>query len=109
MGESFKAGSVYPILVWQNETPTTVPVTGVTLDKTSVTLTPGLTVQLTPTVLPTDATNQAVAWSSDNTAVATVSDSGLVTAIAPGTANIPVTTADGGFTATCSVAVSVTS
>jgi hypothetical protein len=60
---------------------------------------------LTATVAPENATNKAVAWSSSNTAVATVSDTGLVTAIAAGTATITVRTNDGSRTATATVTV----
>jgi uncharacterized protein YjdB len=85
----------------------TVSVTGVSLDKTSLTMTVGATAQLTATVTPSNATNKSVTWSSDNTAVATVDASGKVTAVAPGTATITVKTADGGKTATCMVTVQV--
>ncbi|AEG13898.1 Ig domain protein group 2 domain protein [Desulfofundulus kuznetsovii DSM 6115] len=84
---------------------TTIPVTGVTLDKTSLTMTVGESVQLTATVSPGNATNKKVTWSSSNTAVATVDDTGRVTAVAAGTANITVKTEDGGKTATCVVTV----
>ncbi|MCL2343832.1 MAG: S-layer homology domain-containing protein, partial [Firmicutes bacterium] len=56
---------------------------------------------------PDNATNQAVAWSSSNTAIAAVDANGKVTAVAPGAATITVTTADGGKTAACAVKVSV--
>jgi len=64
------------------------------------------TVTLTPTVTPSDATNQTVSYASSDTDVATVSVSGIVTAVKAGTATITLTTADGGFTATCAVTVS---
>ncbi|WXJ91295.1 hypothetical protein MTCOM_02530 [Moorella thermoacetica] len=83
----------------------TVSVTGVSLDKTSLTMTVGATAQLTATVTPSNATNKSVTWSSDKTAVATVDASGKITAVAPGTATITVKTADGGYTATCVVTV----
>ena len=65
------------------------------------------TKQLNAYVMPVgeEATNTAVTWTSDNTSVATVSSSGLVTAKANGTATITVTTADGGYTDTCVVTV----
>ena len=79
-------------------------VTGVTLDVSTTVIAPGETQTLTETVLPDVAANKAVTWSSDNTAVATVSN-GVVMAVTEGTANITVTTAEGGFTATCGVTV----
>ncbi len=81
-----------------------VVVTGVTLDVTSANLIAGGTVTLTPTVAPSNATNKNVSWESDATGVATV-DNGVVTAVAPGTAHITVTTEDGGHTASCTITV----
>lgn len=83
---------------------TNIPVTGVSLNKASTTLTVGASETLTATVEPDNATNKTVTWSSDNETVATVSN-GLVTAIAPGEATITVTTADGNNAATCAVTV----
>ena len=87
----------------------TVPVTGVTLSQTQESLysnrTPN-TLTLTATVAPDNATNKAVTWSTSNSTVATVDANGLITAVAPGTAAITVTTTDGSFTATCTVTVS---
>ena len=87
----------------------TVAVTGVTLNKTSATLTVGGTETLTANVAPDDATDQSVTWSSDNPSVATVDANGVVTAVAAGTANITATTTDGGFTACCAVTVNAVS
>jgi uncharacterized protein YjdB len=86
----------------------TVSVTGVSLDETSAELEIEETLQLTATVEPEDATNTGVIWLSDDEAIATVSDNGLITAIAEGTANIIVETADGAFKDTCLVTVKVT-
>ena len=83
---------------------TNVPVTGVSLNETSLTLTEEETATLTATVQPANATNQNVTWTSSNTSVATVQN-GTVTAVSAGTATITVTTEDGGFTATCTVTV----
>ena len=80
-------------------------VTGVTLDNTSASLKPGDTLTLAATVAPSGASNKAVTWTSSNANVATVSNSGVVTARAAGTATITVTTMDGGYTATCTVTV----
>jgi len=83
-----------------------VPVTGVTVSPTTATLYVGNTEQLTATVLPSNATNQNVTWSSNNTAVATVnSNTGLVSAVSAGSATITATTVDGGHTATSTVTV----
>ena len=84
--------------------PAVVSVTGVTLDKSALSLTPGKSETLTATVAPNDATNQTVTWSSNNSDVATVTD-GKVTAVKAGTATITVTTADGNKTASCNVTV----
>lgn len=86
-------------------TDSTVHVTGVTLSPTSLNLTIGGTSSLTTTVSPNNATNKNVNWSSSNENIATVSDSGTVTAVAAGNAVITVTTIDGEHTATCSVTV----
>jgi len=81
-----------------------IRVTGVTLDKTSLSLQVGSTYQLTATVYPDNATNKNVTWTSSNSSIATV-DNGLVTAKAIGTAVITVTTEDGNKTASCTVTV----
>lgn len=84
-------------------------VTGVTLNRSSLSLysntTPN-TAPLTATVSPADATDKTMTWASGNTAVATVDQSGKVTAVGNGTATITVTTTDGGYTASCTVSVS---
>lgn len=82
-----------------------VKVTGVTLNKSSITLTRTHTETLTATVLPENASNKAVTWSSNNETVASVSSTGVVTANAVGNAEITVTTQDGNKTATCNVTV----
>ena len=85
-----------------------IPVELVSLDRSAVTLVPGGSTQLVATVRPSNATNQTVAWSSDNEAVATVDSAGVVTGVAKGTAAITVTTADGNKTAVCQVTVKET-
>lgn len=79
-------------------------VTGVTLNTTSVALTEGQTTTLAATVSPSGA-DQKVTWTTSNSSVASVSSTGKVTAKNPGTANIIVTTVEGGYTATCTVTV----
>lgn len=80
-------------------------VTGVSLNKDSLSLEPGGSEALTATVTPDNATNKNVTWSSSAEGVATVDASGNVTAVAEGTATITAATEDGGKTATCTVKV----
>ncbi len=80
-------------------------VTSIALNRTSVTLSAGETVQLTATVSPDNATNKTVTWSSSNTSVATVSN-GKVTAVAVGTAII--TAQCGNVKAECTITVKAT-
>lgn len=81
-----------------------VHVESVSLNKQAADVTVGNTLTLVETVLPENADNKNVTWSSDNQAVATVTD-GVVTAVAEGKANIIVTTEDGGKKDTCVVTV----
>ena len=87
----------------------TIPVTGVTLDKTTASIPINGTVKLTATVAPSNATNKKVTWSSSDTKVATVDGNGNVTGKAKGTATITVTTEDGSKTAKCTVNVGTAS
>ncbi len=80
-------------------------VTGVSLNKTSLSLTVGNTSKLTATVSPSNATNKGVTWSSSNSSVVTVDGNGNIKAVSPGTATITVKTKDGGYTASCTVTV----
>lgn len=82
----------------------TVPVTGITLDKTSGTLAVGDTMTLTATVLPSNASNKAVTWDTSDSSVATVVN-GVVTAIKSGTATITVKTTEGDYTASYTLTV----
>lgn len=84
-------------------------VTGVTLDRETVTLAVGEETQLTATVTPPNAGNQEVLWSSSNEEVAVVDDYGNVTAIKEGFARISATTVDGGYIAISEVRVGVDS
>lgn len=85
--------------------PRPIPVAGISLDKSSLELVEGEETSLIATIAPSDASNKTFTWSSSNTQIATVDDGGKVKAIAPGTATITATTADGGKTATCVVSV----
>lgn len=82
------------------------PVTAVSVTPGSSTLEIGKTVQLSATVSPSNANNKTVAWTTSNAGVATVSQSGLVTAAGSGSAVITATAADGsGKAASCTVTV----
>lgn len=85
--------------------PSVVRVTGVVVNPSSVSLKKDGTYQLSATVLPNNASNKAVSWSSSNTGVAKVSSSGKVTAVSAGTATITATTSDGGKKASATVTV----
>lgn len=80
-------------------------VTSVTISRTTASVAVGDEFDLTAQVVPAFATNKTITWSSDNTSVATVSSAGHVTTKAEGTAHIIATSADGGYTATCTVTV----
>lgn len=91
---------------------TPIAVTGVSLNKTTLSLDFSSTnnsATLTPTILPNDAANKNVTWSSSDPSAVTVSNTGVVTvantATEGATATITVTTEDGGKTATCTVIV----
>lgn len=80
-----------------------IDVTDVQLDKTELTLKEGEEYQLTATVLPDNATYKTVTWTSSKPEVATVSETGLVKAVAAGT--VVITAKAGEKTATCTLKV----
>lgn len=86
-------------------TPQGTAVTGVNLNHSELELGIGGTSQLSAAVTPADADDTSVSWSSSNPDAATVSEEGLVTGKASGSATITVETSDGGFRASCSVEV----
>ena len=100
-----KAGNVTEKTVNLYYNDKVISVTGVSLNESSITLDVGGSKTLAATVTPENATNKKVRWTSDNETVATVSEDGVVTAVAGGTAVITATTHDGLFTATCTVTV----
>ena len=81
------------------------PVTGVKINTNARTINQGATFQLAAWPQPANATDKTVTWSSSNTAVATVSSTGLVKGVKGGTATITVKTRDGGFTQKCTITV----
>lgn len=91
-----KGADLYPV----------VPVTGISFENTSIiTNTNVKTEQLTVTVLPENATNKEVVWSSNKPNVASVDENGLVTIHKAGCVTITATTKDGGFSATCYIVI----
>ena len=80
-------------------------VSGVTLDQTSVTMKETEWLQLHATVSPSNADDPSLTWTSSNKEIVQVTSEGLLLALKPGTADITVTTVDGGKTATCKVTV----
>ena len=89
----------------ESEKEKSVEVTGVSVMPLTKTLNEGETCQLEATVIPADASDRTVEWSSNDDKVAVVNADGLVTAIAPGSTSITVTTRDGGYSARCRVSV----
>ena len=81
-----------------------VPITSIMTVK-NTTLAVGKTLKLTFATKPTGATSRAVTWASDNDAVATVDANGVVTGVSAGTANVTVTTVEGGYTSTSVITV----
>ena len=80
--------------------------TGISLNRTSATINNGETLQLTASVSPSNVNNSAVTWSSSDTNIATVNNSGLVTAKSRGTVTITATTTDGSnLSANCNITV----
>ena len=83
-----------------------ITVTGITISGSATrNMTAGQTLQLTANITPSNATNQNITWTSSNTAVATVSANGQVTAISAGTATITARSTDGNRTATVTITV----
>ncbi len=83
----------------------TVPVSGVELERADTIILVGDAYQMQHTVLPLDATNQAVTYTSNNTSVVSITEDGWLTAVASGTATITVKTVEGSYRATCKVTV----
>ena len=84
-----------------------IKATDITLRSTSVTIMPGNKYSLTPVIVPEDASNQTLTFVSSNPSVATVTATGMVTAVGEGTATITAYTNDGsGISKSCKVTVS---
>jgi hypothetical protein len=86
-----------------------IDLAGITLSKTSTTLKPEISETLSVTFFPDNATNKELTWSSANTAVATVDNTGKITAVGVGTTTITaVHTLNNAVKGTCDVTVSWT-
>lgn len=88
-----------------NNPPSNVDVTGVSVNPSNLTLDKGDKATINASVSPGNASNKSVSWSSSNNNVATVNNSGVVTAVNEGSATITVKTSDGGYTANTQVTV----
>ena len=99
----FKVGDASTIQVI--DTDETVAATGVTVTPATASLAVGATRQLTGAVQPTDATDRTGTWTTSDASKATVSSTGLVTAVEAGSATITFKSNDGNFTGTCAVTV----
>ena len=88
-----------------NKKSNTVSVTGIKINTSKLTLEEGGSFRLTTIVLPNEATNKNVRWTSSKTSVATVDSNGLVSAKKEGTAKIKAITLDGNKSVTCTVTV----
>lgn len=88
-----------------DENPVHVSVTDITLDQTSAQLEVGQNVQLHASVAPSNASNKQVTWTVSNSAIASVDQQGVVTALTPGTAAVTATTVDGNKTAVSTITV----
>lgn len=82
-----------------------VAVTGIALNKTTLSLEVAAKETLVATVEPAEATDKTVTWSSADTGIATVSNTGEVTGVATGTTDVTVTTTEGNKMATCAVTI----
>lgn len=102
---------------WINKIEITLPdvevstkATGLTIDKEGLSIEKGKSAQITGQIVPSDATNKEITWSSENTSIATVSTNGTVTGVASGTTKIKAVSGENSsIYKTCLVTVSETS
>ena len=98
-----------PVPAKPTATPAPVKVSNVTVNPATVKLTSkGQNIQLSVSVLPSNAENKSIVWSTSNASVATVDNNGVITAVANGNATITAAALDGsGKYAECSVVVEI--
>lgn len=85
--------------------PDVVEVTDIRISQSSAVLLLGGTLKLSANVVPADATNKKIIWTSSKKSVATVDENGVVTPVSKGNVWIIATSEDGGFNAICNVTV----
>ncbi|HEY9060313.1 MAG TPA: S8 family serine peptidase [Pseudobacteroides sp.] len=83
----------------------TAPVTAISLDKTLLQINQGESYTFTPSILPDNADNKDILWSSSDSNIVSVGQSGKITGVTEGEAVITATTVDGNFTASCTIKV----
>lgn len=83
----------------------TIPLSKITLNKTSLTIKEKSTATLSVTYSPSNASNKNVTWKSSNSNIVTVNSQGILTGVSAGTATITVVSADGGYVSSCKVTV----
>ena len=98
-------GSLFALCNVSVSAETVISVTGISFDNVNTSLLKANTFQLNPLVLPVNATNKKVIYSTTNSAVATVNEAGLITGVGRGTAKISTKTEDGNFSALFTVSV----
>lgn len=84
-----------------------IEVSAIILSQTSLSLEKGNSVKILPTVLPEDATDKKITWTSSNTDVATVDENGIVTGVNGGSVTVFAKSSDGQVSASCDVSVKV--
>lgn len=84
--------------------PERIDITSITLDQTNITLNKNSFITLLPIIVPDNATNKSITWTSSDTSIATVDNNGKVNAVNFGTATISATTQNG-ISASCVVTV----
>ncbi|MDR1791783.1 MAG: Ig-like domain-containing protein [Propionibacteriaceae bacterium] len=82
------------------------PVRAVTLSSNALLIHPKETVKVKASILPTNATKKTIRWTTNRSSVATVSSTGVVTGVSPGTATLTARSFQGGVTATATIVVS---
>ena len=99
------SGSSYPFGIADIPPASPIPVSGIVVSPSTASVFTGSAINLTAVVSPDNAANKNVSWVSNNTAVATVNSTGVVTGQSTGSAIITATTQDGGRTSSCQITV----